>query len=250
MRKYFVYKITNLINNKIYIGKTYDVRGRLQDHKKAAKRKDPNDYSSLHRAMNKYGYDNFIIEVLAEFKTDKEALKAEVKLIKKYNSMDRKVGYNLTCGGDGASGFKFTKKQKAKMNKDKKEKYLGEGNPFFGKRHTAKAKKLFSKKRKEKYKNNKKFRKQLDDFNISQCSLTLKQCLEIQKLYLTGKYTYDKIDEYFGYNYGLRLIYNIIHGTYAAIKGHSILTEEKIKEIKHNNRVKSEEKKKNCQSRK
>ena len=63
----YIYKITNIINGKIYIGKTkYLIESRFREHIKCAHREDAhsNTGSYLHKAINKYGENNFIIEVL------------------------------------------------------------------------------------------------------------------------------------------------------------------------------------------
>src|SRR5271157_311496 len=101
--KFYCYKISNLVNGKIYIGKAEDIRQRWSRHKSAAKRQEPNDFSILHRAMLKHGFDNFIIEQLSEHETEEEALAQEILLIKQYQSMNREIGYNLTEGGEGSS---------------------------------------------------------------------------------------------------------------------------------------------------
>lgn len=59
----FIYKITNLINNKCYIGKTErTINERWKEHLKKSKSLD----LPLYRALNKYGIDNFQIEQIEE----------------------------------------------------------------------------------------------------------------------------------------------------------------------------------------
>lgn len=94
----YVYKITNLINNKIYIGKTErEIDCRWNEHKSKA-RKNHNSY--LYNAMRKYGEQNFIIEELEkvelEFLSDREKYWIEF-----FKSNNKDIGYNLTKGGDG-----------------------------------------------------------------------------------------------------------------------------------------------------
>jgi group I intron endonuclease len=141
---YYTYKITNLINGKIYIGKAVDVKKRWNKHKTAAKRQDPKDFSIIHRALLKYGFDNFVIETLAEYSTEKEALSEETRLINELRSQDKNIGYNITAGGEGSSGFKHSEESKLQMGKTKAIAYLGEGNPFYGKTHTEETKKILS----------------------------------------------------------------------------------------------------------
>src|ERR1700686_4620871 len=119
---YYLYKITNLVNNKIYFGKTDNIRKRWNAHKSAARKQDPKDYTYIHRAMNKYGFDKFVIEKIEEFDSEMDALNAEILSIDKWQTMNRNIGYNLSKGGDGISGFKFSDKQKKKMSEARKGK--------------------------------------------------------------------------------------------------------------------------------
>lgn len=91
--KGYIYKITNKVNGKSYIGQTrytIEFRWRQHLHKK--------DNTYFHNAIRKYGADNFIVEKLEE--CDIEDLnEKEIYYIAKYNTF--KAGYNLTIGGDG-----------------------------------------------------------------------------------------------------------------------------------------------------
>jgi hypothetical protein len=90
-----IYKITNLINNKIYIGKDTT--------------SDPNYFGSgllITRSFNKYGKENFIKEVIDEADDYDELSQKEIYWIEKYNSTDRNIGYNISKGGDGGNVFK------------------------------------------------------------------------------------------------------------------------------------------------
>lgn len=117
---YAIYKITNLVNNKLYIGKARHVKHRWYKHLSAARTKKLNDYFYLHRAINKYGGHNFIIETIAMCENEEGALSAETFYIKLYNTQNRDIGYNLTSGGDGASGYKCSEETKAKISKANK----------------------------------------------------------------------------------------------------------------------------------
>lgn len=96
-----IYKITNKINNKIYIGKTVQpLKTRWKQHLADSKKTSKN-HNKLYRAMNKYGQENFIIEVI-EDNIPIELLNEKEKFyIKLFNSFYE--GYNLTFGGDGES---------------------------------------------------------------------------------------------------------------------------------------------------
>lgn len=88
-----LYKITNLINNKIYIGQTVHPEKRWWEHRQRAKT-HYDDYP-IHLAISKYGEDNFTFEVL-EWTDDYD--NRERELIKEYNSLSPN-GYNLIDGG-------------------------------------------------------------------------------------------------------------------------------------------------------
>jgi group I intron endonuclease len=94
-----VYIITNLKNNKVYIGKTSrSLPRRMFEHKSKAKREAN---SLLCRAINKYGVDLFTIELLAAFETENEAFVYEIEQIKIKKSNLPDFGYNITAGGEG-----------------------------------------------------------------------------------------------------------------------------------------------------
>ena len=92
MRKIEVYQITNLINQKRYIGITNNYKRRWQEHCK----KQAN--SLIHKAIVKYGEENFKFEILYNNVSEKEAEKLEKELIKEYDTLAPK-GYNLAKGG-------------------------------------------------------------------------------------------------------------------------------------------------------
>lgn len=141
-----MYKIINLVNKKIYIGKSKDPQKRWRRHLATAKR-GPRDrrFQPFHRAIIKYGEHNFLLEILGCYETEQTCLEHEVYFIKKYSSF-KGAGYNCTQGGEGASGYRHSKKSIEKMKKAKAGKFSGENNPFYGKRHNNKTKQLLSKK--------------------------------------------------------------------------------------------------------
>jgi len=101
-----IYKTTNIINNKIYIG---------QD-----KNNNPNYIGSgnlIKYAIKKYGKENFIKEILYYCLTINELNEKERFYIKQYNSTDKNIGYNISVGGtNGVMLFrKHTKETIEKM---------------------------------------------------------------------------------------------------------------------------------------
>ncbi len=97
-----IYKITNKINNKIYIGQSIDIERRWKSELAG----NCNDY--LKRSIKKYGKDNFLFEVI---ETCQEALlnEREMYYIELMESWKPQKGYNLTLGGNQTS-IKFVKK--------------------------------------------------------------------------------------------------------------------------------------------
>ncbi len=113
-----IYKITNKINNKIYIEMTTkDIEFRWKQHPKVSKDKNNKNHRLIHKAILKYGIENFTFEKLYETNViDLQNLKElEIKYIKKYNSFEN--GYNLTKGGDGTYGYKLSQERKDYLSK-------------------------------------------------------------------------------------------------------------------------------------
>lgn len=93
-----IYKITNNINGKIYVGQSIDIPKRIYEHKYKAFCKDDISYNSaIHNAFRKYGLDNFTFEILEEVSI-KELDDKEIFYIKELNSLSPN-GYNIQSGG-------------------------------------------------------------------------------------------------------------------------------------------------------
>lgn len=101
-----IYMATNTINGKSYIGFDSNWPNRMKRHKNIAKR-GAGQY--FHKAITKYGWDNFVWEILLYNATFED----ETRLIKEHGTFIN--GYNLTEGGDGVCGYKSTPEQN--MNK-------------------------------------------------------------------------------------------------------------------------------------
>lgn len=73
-----IYKISNTINNKVYIGQTrYSLEHRFTAHKKKAMQ-NTISHVHLHEAMRKYGVDNFYIEQIDIAETPEELNQKEI----------------------------------------------------------------------------------------------------------------------------------------------------------------------------
>lgn len=124
-----IYKTTNLINGKIYIG---------QDSKNNPKYLGSG--IALNNAIKKYGKENFKKEIL-EHCVDKKGMDEKERYwISELDSRNKNIGYNITKGGDGClgcsnKGIIFTKTHKENISKNHHD-VSGENNPMFGKTHT------------------------------------------------------------------------------------------------------------------
>lgn len=95
-----IYKITNKINGKIYIGKSLNIERRWKEHIRHSKDEFSKRKPLIHRAINKYGPDNFVFEVIQECNME-DLNNLEKYYINEYGSNNKEIGYNITEGGDG-----------------------------------------------------------------------------------------------------------------------------------------------------
>lgn len=94
-----IYKITNIINGTVYIGKTVNsIKERWNEHIYSAVSRDKDGNCPLHCAIRKYGKENFLLELIEECE-DSLSSDREKYWIKYYDSYNG--GYNATIGGDG-----------------------------------------------------------------------------------------------------------------------------------------------------
>lgn len=112
-RKSGIYCFENKINGKLYIGQSQNIRERVGHHINSK------DNLYIHKAIRKYGVNNFNIYILEFCDIDKLS-ELEIKYIQKYNSFIN--GYNLTGGGEGNRGRKLSEYHKKNIgNKNSKE---------------------------------------------------------------------------------------------------------------------------------
>lgn len=108
-----VYKVTNKINNKIYIGKTTKtLKTRWGEHLYNVK-KECKFY--FHNAIRKYGPENFIVDIISESNSKEELGNIEKQMIIFHKSHMSENGYNMTWGGDGTCGWKHSEETKQKI---------------------------------------------------------------------------------------------------------------------------------------
>lgn len=118
---HYIYKYTNKINGKVYIGQTNNLQKRFNGHKSEAFNPKSKGYNlPFHCAIRKYGIKNFIYEVLEEIE-DGESQDfindREIFFIDFYHSLTTENGYNLTMGGDGCPKPPLTYEEKLSRSK-------------------------------------------------------------------------------------------------------------------------------------
>jgi group I intron endonuclease len=145
----YIYKITNQINKKIYIGKCSLPINKSKYYYGSGK--------IILNAINKYGIKNFTKEILeAGYMTVKDINKKEIYWIKSYNSTNKEIGYNITPGGEGGYVINYGTKQpkscpwknkkQPKSMTDKRSKSLkGRASPMKNRHQSKKARQLISK---------------------------------------------------------------------------------------------------------
>lgn len=111
-----IYKITNKLNGKFYIGQSRRMSARWKKHccPSAANRNMP-----IARAIQAYGKENFKFEVL-EFCSIAELNAKEIEYIRKLNPK-----YNITAGGEGSNGHKVSKKSREILRAHAKRQWAG-----------------------------------------------------------------------------------------------------------------------------
>lgn len=194
MKYFYLYRVTNLINEKVYIGQSVNPQARWRRHKSDAKLgKDKKHFAN---AIRKYGVHNFVFEVIVQAKTLEDIDQAEIDCIKQYRSSDKNYGYNIALGGNGKrivsaqtrkkialfmTGRKITEETRKRRSQSMFGKNVGIKNGMFG----------------------------VTSENASCAKLTLVQANDIRSEYSTGKISMAKLAK--KYNVSKKTILNIIH---------------------------------------
>lgn len=115
-----IYKVTNRINNKVYIGQTVkSLSQRWKQHCAPS-----SGCTALHNAIAKYGAENFTVEQIDVACSREELDEKEKYWIAHYDSFVPR-GYNLSEGGDGCRGYKHNDDTKALLSRMR----IGKGHP-------------------------------------------------------------------------------------------------------------------------
>ena len=133
-----IYIITNKLNNKKYVGQAIDINQRWMRHRSDYKRLTS---KYLYRAMNKYGIDNFLFEVLESEIPIESIHEREIFWIEQLGTK-APLGYNMTDGGEGSINRIVSAETREKISNSKK-----------GSKCSDESKKNFSKRNKLRYEN-------------------------------------------------------------------------------------------------
>lgn len=118
---FLLYKTTNLLNDKVYIG--IHECGDTCRHLVDSKCMYFGSGSAIGRALKKYGKENFTRETLAEFSTEAQVLAEEARVVDEA-WVKSSTNYNMTLGGGkppNQSGFKMSQKAKEKISEASKQ---------------------------------------------------------------------------------------------------------------------------------
>lgn len=197
MGSFYLYSIENNINNKMYIGITNDIVKRWSAHRRASKRKP---ITVIQSAIKKYGTENFNWNIAEIFGTKEEALEAEKFWIRYLRDFGVLL-YNVTDGGEGTFGHKYSTEslskrsatwQRTKPTSGDKHYLRAPGviHPWTGNHHSTESK------------------KKCQD-NCSSRILKETEVIKIRQLYSTGDYTHRELGLMF--NVKRKTVGDIIH---------------------------------------
>jgi group I intron endonuclease len=124
-----IYKIECLITNNIYIGQTRNFIKRKTSYKNSKNKSQ----QKITNSIEKYGWINHRMELIHECSIE-ELNKFECHYISFYDTFNTSHGLNLRIGGD--VNFKVSDETRNKQSNKMKGRYIGDKNPFFGKKHT------------------------------------------------------------------------------------------------------------------
>ena len=118
-----IYKITNIINNKIYIGSAQNIKDRKRTHFYTL-RNGTHSNNHLQKSFDKYGEEYFIFEVIEIVENSENLIDKENYYINLYNSNNPEFGYNIRKEASSNLGIKYSDESKERMSiKAKGRKY-------------------------------------------------------------------------------------------------------------------------------
>lgn len=189
--RYWLYKITNIVNCKLYIGITTKENplDRWKQHIKESKNKNQKNYTrTICHAIRKHGVDNFKFKVIQECGSLEELKEAEIAAIKYYDTYYGN-GYNMTEGGDGTIGYKRPSED-CKPIGERMRLRVGDKNPFYGKTHTNEVRSLISETIKNAWASGS-YSERIKNIRVT----TEDQDKEIREKYATGQYSRKTLGE-------------------------------------------------------
>ena len=127
---HYLYRITNQLNGKVYIGQSNSKR-RWSQHKYFARHPEQTG-QYIHYAMAKYGVDNFVFETIATCKTQEDTDEVESLLIIQYDSRNKNKGYNLRIGGTEGGRGAISDETKEKIRQATIKQIATKGHPAAG----------------------------------------------------------------------------------------------------------------------
>jgi len=177
-----IYKATNILNGKMYIGQTVNPKRRFAEHVSRDYEKS-NRRSRIGRAIKKHGKENFEFNILCWCPDKAYADMVETKLIEAHDT--RGVGYNICVGGEGTgSGIdhpKFGLKDSEEVRRKKSLAHQGNKNYNYGKKMSAEAVAKMSASRKGRIITSE-WRQKIGDANRGKCNISAEQRVHIVQL--------------------------------------------------------------------
>ena len=178
---YYIYKINNSVNDKIYIGQTIQpLKNRWSSYvSETLKNKKTRP---IIKAMRRYGVDKFSIEIIDTAGTIEDLDEKEIYWIKYYDSCNPKKGYNASPGGHSNNGMNsWTTEYQKEVRKKLRDDKLGGKNP------AAKKVKCRNEETKEEFHFNS-FSEMVDFFNEHQHNFITRRCTGETKYLYRGKW--------------------------------------------------------------